>query len=489
MASLKKSFVRFDDNGVPEHTRSYRFRRFLNWFPLGLGYASLMFMRYSLNPAKSALGDELMDIKQFGFIFGMGAFCYFLGFMINGPLVDRHGGRWGMITGVVGAMTANLLMALSIYGVMVWNWTFPLFWMLLILYSINMFFQSLGAMSIVTTKMPWFHVRERGTFGTIFGVMISLGIYFAFDWGYAIRSATRAVVDVGELSMTSRAFQWLLQSGNTGTDQNWWMFLYPALFAVPWLLLMIVFLRNRPSDTGVFPDFETGDQKVAERTLTLREMFAKIFRDPQHRVLLIICAIEFCSGVVRNGVFQYYPLFAESVGFKREFFLTANWGLCLMICGITGGLLTGWASDKFFGSRRAPMVMFLYGFMTVAMFMILLTLTGNAPGVGSMMTGVGVLIIAMSIIGVHGILSGTAAGDFSGTKNTGKAVGIVDGAVYVGTGIHSVAMGYFLTTGDAAKDPSNWIAWPIVIIPFVIIGGLLSLKIYHAFPNKGKSAH
>ncbi|NQV89454.1 MAG: MFS transporter [Parcubacteria group bacterium] len=477
----------FDADGVPIHSQAYRFRRFLNWFPLGLGYASLMFMRYNLNPAKSALGDKLMDIKEFGFIFGMGAFFYFIGFMINGPLVDRKGGRWGMLTGVTGAMVANLLMALSIYGVMVLKWNISLFWTLLILYAVNMFFQSLGAMSIVTTKMPWFHVRERGTFGFIFGVMISLGIYFAFDWGYAIRSATRAVVDVSGLGITSGLFQSLLHSGNTGVDQNWWMFLFPALFAVPWLIWMFLFLRNTPSDTGKFQDFDPGDEQVAERALSLREMLNKIFRDPQHRVLLIICAIEFCSGVVRNGVFQYYPQFAESVGFKKDFFLTANWGLCLMICGIAGGFMTGWISDKFFGSRRGPMVMILYAFMTVAMFMILLSLGGNAPGVGSMVTAIGVLIIATAIIGVHGILSGTAAGDFSGTKNTGKAVGIVDGCVYVGTGIHSVIMGFFLSTGDAAKDPSTWISWPMVIIPFVIIGGLLSLKIYHSFPNSGRA--
>ncbi len=484
---MTEAILTFDAKGVPIHSRAYRLRRFLNWFPLGLGYASLMFMRYNLNPAKSALGDELMDIKEFGFIFGTGALFYFIGFMVNGPRVDRKGGRWGMLTGVTGAMTANLLMALVIYGVTVLGWRIPLFWPLLILYSVNMFFQSLGAMAIVTTKMPWFHVRERGTFGFLFGVMISLGIYFAFDWGYAIRSATRAVVDVSGLGVTAGIFQKLLHSGNTGVDQNWWMFMFPALFATPWLLWMFLFLRNTPSDTGKFQNFDPGDQQVAERVLTLREMLNKIFRDPQHRVLLIICAIEFCSGVVRNGVFQYYPLFAESVEFKKEFFLTANWGMCLMICGITGGFMTGWVSDKFFGSRRGPMVMILYAFMTGAMFMILLSLDSNAPGVGSTVTAVGVLIIAMSIIGVHGILSGTAAGDFSGTKNTGKAVGIVDGCVYIGTGIHSVIMGFFLTTGDAAKDPSSWIAWPIVIIPFVIIGAVLSLKIYHAFPKAGRA--
>ncbi|MEK7620235.1 MAG: MFS transporter [Patescibacteria group bacterium] len=472
---------------MPVHTTDYRFRRFFNWFPLGLGYASLMFMRYSLNPAKSALGDKLMDIKQFGFIFGVGAFLYFVGMMINGPLVDRKGGRWGMITGVTGAGLANLVMGAVVYGVMVRGWTVSLFWSLLILYGVNMFFQSLGAMSIVTTKMPWFHVRERGTFGFIFGVMISLGIYFAFDWGYAIRTVTRASgVVLENLGLTETAFFHLLGAANSGIDANWWLFLFPPLFAIPWLVAMVIWLRNLPSDAG-FANFETGDQHVADRTLGLWEMIKTIAHDPRHRVLLVICLIEFCSGTIRNGVFQYYPQFASSVGFYKDFFLTANWGLCLMICGITGGFMTGWISDRFFNSRRGPMVLISYGLMIAAVIMILSSLGNNALGVGSMITAVGVLIVATCIIGVHGILSGTAAGDFSGTKNTGKAVGIVDGCVYLGTGLHSILMGYALSTGEAAKNPATWIGWPVAILPFVVIGGLLAWKIRHAFPTASRA--
>ena len=63
-----------------------------------------------------------------------------------------------------------------------------------------MYFQSFGAVAIVTVKAPWFHVRERGTFSTIFGTIISAGIYFAFDWGYAVVKATRAGAADGELS-------------------------------------------------------------------------------------------------------------------------------------------------------------------------------------------------------------------------------------------------------------------------------------------------
>ena len=45
-----------------------------------------------------------------------------------------------------------------------------------------MYFQSFGAMSIIKVKAYWFHVRERGVFGAIFGTFISAGAYFAFDW-------------------------------------------------------------------------------------------------------------------------------------------------------------------------------------------------------------------------------------------------------------------------------------------------------------------
>src|SRR5690606_22990733 len=50
-----------------------------------------------------------------------------------------------------------------------------------VLYGANMYFQSFGAVAIVKVNAPWFHVRERGVFGAIFGILISLGIYFAFD--------------------------------------------------------------------------------------------------------------------------------------------------------------------------------------------------------------------------------------------------------------------------------------------------------------------
>ena len=53
-------------------------------------------------------------------------------------------------------------------------------------FAMNMYFQSFGAVSIVKVNAAWFHLRERGTFGGIFGILISLGLYFAYDVGKRI---------------------------------------------------------------------------------------------------------------------------------------------------------------------------------------------------------------------------------------------------------------------------------------------------------------
>jgi OPA family glycerol-3-phosphate transporter-like MFS transporter len=180
---------------------------------------------------------------------------------------------------------------------------------------------------------------------------------------------------------------------------------------------------------------------------------------------------------------HWYPLFAKEVGFKYSFFVTQNWGLCLLLAGIVGAFLTGWASDRFFNSRRAPMAAILYVFMLVFSGLMAFTLGGALWWAGS-----AALMISMAVIGVHGILSGTSTADFGGAKNAGAAVGIVDGMVYLGTGMQSVVIGHLAPIGEAAKNPDNWFWWPMFLVPFAAIGLLLSAKIWNALPGKTKKA-
>lgn len=465
-------------NGVIRHSFAFRMRRFLNWAPMALAYAFLYMGRYNLTISKSALGDSLMTKAEFGMIFAIGAWVYGFSFLITGPLTDKLGGRTAMLIGTAGAMIANALMGVVLYGNINWGWDFSIVSIFTILYAINMHFQSYGAVSVVTVKAPWFHVRERGTFSTMFGIMIAMGVFFAFDWGFAIVDATRAVLPekMGVWATIARTF---MRTGGTGVDQNWWIFFAPAiLLAVTWIV-MYKCLRDAPSKAG-FRDFDTGEDSLSQDggRLPTFVVFKKILTHP---VLIIVCGIEFCSGIMRNGIMHWYPLFSAEVGFKNVFWIPQNWGLVMFLAGIVGSVLTGWASDRFFQSRRGPMAAILYALMLGCTVMLAFTLDKNLWWAGT-----AVVLMSTAVIGVHGILSGTSTTDFGGAKNSGAAVGIVDGMVYLGTGLQSVIIGNLTPTGEAAKAASNWFWWPVFLVPFAAVGLFLTLKIWYALPKKSK---
>ena len=100
------------------------------------------------------------------------------------------------------------------------------------------------------------------------------------------------------------------------------------------------------------------------------------------------------------------------------------------------------------------------------------------------------VVMSMCIIGVHGLLSGTASMDFAGKRNTGLAVGIIDGFVYLGTALQSVVIGRILPAEGTpqAADPWGWRLWPIVIIPSALLGVLLCLRLWHARPSAHPTA-
>src|SRR6516165_7672528 len=83
----------FHNNPLRHNSRFMR-RRFINWFPLGMSYAFLYMGRYNLTVSKTALGG-LMSNQDFGMIFGIGTFIYGVSFLVNGPLVDKIGGKKG----------------------------------------------------------------------------------------------------------------------------------------------------------------------------------------------------------------------------------------------------------------------------------------------------------------------------------------------------------------------------------------------------------
>jgi OPA family glycerol-3-phosphate transporter-like MFS transporter len=450
--------MEFLADGRPVHTTSFRKRRALNWLPLGFTYAFLYMARYNLTVSKNALGD-LMSKEAFGIIFAAGTITYAFSFLINGPITDRIGGKKAMLIGAGGAAVMNVLLGVLLYGILRLGWDLNLTVAFSLLYSMNMYFQSYGAVAIVKVNASWFHVKERGVFGGIFGILISLGLYFAFDWSQAVVNFTERL--------------------NPEQPQYWLIFFIPAAILLFWVVVNFFALRDRPAQAG-FADFDTGDASSGESEdpVPLKELLVRIFTN---RVIITVGLIEFCTGVLRNGVMHWFPIFAKeqitagSVYTGTWNFWLGNWGLLLMLAGASGGMLAGWMSDKLFGSRRAPVAGILYTGLLLATIGMTMTLWGDPTILGLL-----VLVVSVAVIGTHGMLSGTATMDFGGRKAAGTAVGLIDGLVYLGTGVQSLSLG-FITTW-------NWQYWPVFLIPFAAAGIALTFRIWHAIP-KGRGGH
>jgi OPA family glycerol-3-phosphate transporter-like MFS transporter len=100
-----------------------------------------------------------------------------------------------------------------------------------------------------------------------------------------------------------------------------------------------------------------------------------------------------------------------------------------------------------------------------------------------------VLFMSLCIIGVHGMLSGTASMDFGGKKNVGVAVGIIDGFVYLGTALQAGVLKKVLPEGPAQADPGNWTNWPLAMAPMALIGMVLAFFVWNAKPKGKVAAH
>ncbi|QSQ27801.1 MFS transporter [Pyxidicoccus parkwayensis] len=433
------------------HSKAFQRRRFYNWFPLGLTYAFLYMGRYNVNVATSAMGDRTSN-ADFATIFMWGTIVYGVAFLLNGPLTDRLGGRVTILLSAGGSAVANILMGAVVYAVLEKGWAPPggLVATLSFLYAVNMYFQSFGAVSIVKVNAAWFHVRERGQLGGVFGILISLGLYFAFDWSRLILQASSV----------------------------YWVFFVPAAVLLAFVVVDFFIIRDNPSQAG-HQDFDTADASSGDTgaPLGVVAVFKKMLTN---RTILVILAIEFCSGFLRNAVLQWFPKYAKAIGQGSDFVAT-NWGMLSCVAGILGGMFAGVISDRIFDSRRGPVSAVLYAGLLVGA-------TAACFLMGSVGLGWAVVWMSLCVIGVHGMLSGTATMDFGGKKNAGVVVGIIDGAVYGGTAFHAFVYGIILPTGDATKVAANWQPWPVAMLPFAVVGLLLATRVWNAKPQpKGAS--
>jgi OPA family glycerol-3-phosphate transporter-like MFS transporter len=424
------------------HSRAYRNRRFLNWFPLGITYATFYMGRYNLNVSSKTMMDYFhLTKEQFGTIATAGFWTYALSVIVNGPLSDRIGGKKAILIGAAGTAAVNLVIGLLFLS----GWQTKIIVGMSLLYAVNQYFQSYGAMSIVKVNAPWFHVRERGIFGGIFGIMISSGYFLALTVGGWILAA----------------LSW------------YWVFIIPAAAIALMGAVDLFLVKDSPAKAG-FADFDTEDATAhdadRDQPIDWHHLVTRVFTNP---VIVTLAAAEFCTGFVRQGLMLWFvPFLKEVHGVSAGSFLFSVATIGVTVGGIVGGLLCGYLSDRWFQSRRPPVAFIFYLGQIASLFVLG---RAAAPGLAAFMIG----FTCMWIFGVHGMLSGTASMDFGGTKGAATAAGILDGVQYIASGLTGFLLGHFL-------DRFGWGAWTFMIMPFSLIGALLMTRLWNESPMRAR---
>jgi OPA family glycerol-3-phosphate transporter-like MFS transporter len=425
----------------PVHRSSYpsgfRARRGQNWGFIGLTYASFYLCRYNLSFANKSICDEFGFSKdEFGWVLTAFFWAYAIGQLTNGLLTDRIGGKKALAIGAFATITLNTLFGLaSFWGILS---AFVLIWM------VNGYLQAFGAPGMIKVNTAWFSQRERGRFAGIFGFMIQLGRF--------------AITQLAPMLLAGFTILWW-----TVPPLHWrWVFWVPAGISLIIVFLMLLMVKNTPEEAG-FHNIHEGEEDHADNSpVKLGECLKVIF---SNKIVWIVAGAYFCTGVVRQGIDQWFPRYLQevhNVSLKSSEFAWVAFGIPLV--AVLGSLTSGYISDVFFKGRRAPVAAALY-FLETIIILLATQFTHSLTGISIFL-----ILISFTVNSTHSILGTAAAMDIGGRRMAGTASGVIDSFQYFGGGLAGYALGLLL-------EQFGWNSWLFSLAGFGIIGGCMMLTI------------
>jgi OPA family glycerol-3-phosphate transporter-like MFS transporter len=282
---------------------------------------------------------------------------------------------------------------------------------------------------------------------------------------------------------------WLL-AGATIAAYGW----RGAFYIAPLIFAAIAFLplflaKNRPEDANL-PPIEIYEQHGEFAGMTVEQIKAKIkpkkekeehagFRFTLRQTVgnPRVWAISwsfFCVDIIRYGFLLWAPTYlfeVQKAGISRA----AYTAIAIPAFGIAGAIFSGWASDRFFQSRRAPIASILMGLLA---FLAIFFYYGVPHGAW-LLSFITLGLIGFCVLGTQVILIGAVPMDFGTRKAAGAAAGFIDFFGYIGAGMAGVFSG--LLTDKLGWGAAFWFWIIAAFISSAICGALWKYR-----PEPGK---
>jgi len=407
---------------------------------LWVTYGSFYLCRVNVGPVRTEIEKDLaIGAVEMGVVLGSLKIGYAIGELVNGQLAERFGPKRVLLFGMIGSLFANVLfafaaslvafpgMAAALPPVAQWLTHFtpsgssiaPIAALLAFLAFLNGYFQAAGWPPTVKVMSNWFTAHQRGRMMGVLGTSYQLG----------------SALTISGAGLLATAFG------------NW-----RAAFLVPASLFMIstvhaLFrLREKPDGEPV-AGTPVAALPVSAPRLPVRQAIWLTITNPR---IWILAVGLFGLDVVRYGFLDWAPGHlqkAQASGISSAALKTA----VLPLAGAAGALVSGWLTDRYFQSRRAPVIAILLlavGVLTLGYSRVVEI--GVAP------TVVCLAAIGFCLYGAQILIVGTAAQDFARGGATAAAAGFIDFMGYTGAFSGDIVTGWLLKTRTFATAITFW---------------------------------
>jgi len=366
-------------------------------------YASFYLLRVNISIAMPEIMQEFSLTKtNMGLVLSSLFLLYAVGQFINGQLGDKLNSRRIITLGLLSSAVLNI----------VFGFTGGILGLLIVIWGLNGYFQSMGWGPTVKAMANWFPVKVRGRISGRLGTSYIIG----------------------------GAISWFL-AGTIIRYFNWrFTFFLPAIFCIFIAIHWFIRARNAPEEVGL-PSLEEQEEGLENREIRKDTHIG--FRNTL-KITLLNPYIWFAGfglfglNIVRYGFMSWAPTFMfEEQGATIS--MAAYKAIAFPVAGGLGAIFAGWASDRIFQNRRAPVSFIMLVLLAISCYLFKIV-----PGDNWMVSLIILLFIGFFTFGPHILIVAAIPADFGSRKAASSVTGFIDAMGYLGASLTGVGTGYLI---------------------------------------------